>query len=767
MENLQRQFLGWCQPPLRHAARWLGESLGRAGLLDLSDAILVTPGARAGRTMLAMLVEAAAEASLELLPPRFCTPGVLARELLDFPRPVADATARRLAWVRSLRGLPPEQLRAIIKHPPETEEGGPWQGYAAFFERLHADLAAEGLRLSEVPALVQEAPWFEDEGRWQAAGEAQRRYLEALASWGLCDADMVRLEALANAEPIETPIVLIGVPELGKALQRLLRERCRSVTSLIIAPESEAAGFDELGCLLAEYWAERPIPLPADDIFFAEDAVAQAETVLALLAETCETHSLAQVTIGVADPAAETAIAGRLELETGLAVHRASGRPIAQMSPYRLLSAVAEFLADNRFSAFAALARHGDVEALGERLAKADGAGPASLSWAEALDVYQRETIPTRVDGAWSPAVRAEVRQALAEAHRAVQVLLGDLGAEPSERRGYADWATALRGLLQRAYAGRSANPEAPAERRLIETLRRLADELESWRQLEARAGSELATCTAAEALRFLLAQTGEARLAEESAAQALEMLGWLELPLDGAPIAMVTGMNQGCVPATQTYDPLLPGSLRSALGLPDRETRLARDTYLLTVLAETRQRLVLIAGKRTQRGDPLLPSPLLFRAEAIAAPALLLRAAGARPHTPSRRAASVLEPGAVDQFLIAPHLAAARVETMSVTSFGTYLRSPYLFYLQHVLKLRIQDDSARELDAAAFGSLLHKVLESFARGEMRESTSPEEIDRFLQEELRMRGQRLFGGRPSMPVRLQLEFAKFRLGLFA
>ncbi len=727
----------------------------------------MTPGARAGRTLLASLVLAAEEAGLQLLPPRCCTPGTLALEILDTPQTLAGPTARHLAWVQALRRLPRGQLAELITQPPEEDEAARWRGYATFLERVHTDLAAEGFLMSEVPNGAGEVPNFDDAIRWQAAAAAQERYREVLAAWGLSDPDLVRLEALASREAIATPIVLVGVPEVGAALGRLLRERCSSVTSLVFAPEELADGFDDLGCLMVDAWKDRQIPLAGEDVYFAEDATDQADVALGVLAELAPEHSLGQVTLGVADPAAEVAIAGRVELETNLSVHRASGRPIAQTTPYRLLAAAADFLADRRFGAFATLARQGDVEALGQRLAPESGEGQSQLTWAAALDAYQARCIPTRVDGAWQGAAGEAMRLALASAHRAVQVLLGDLLASPSEERGQAEWASSLRAVLQRAYAGRVANPSVPDERRLIEALRCFASELESWQQLQARAGGELPTCTAAEAVRFLLDRTSAATLADEAEADSLEMLGWLELPLDNAPITIVAGMNQGCVPATQTFDPLLPGSLRSALGLPDREARLARDTYLLTLLAETRQRLVLIAGKRTQRGDPLLPSPLLFRSPSVDTPDLVLRYAGKRPHRPTRRAASVILPGETDLFQIGPQVEPATVEKMSVTSFGDYLQSPYLFYLKHVLRLRETDDSARELDPLAFGSLLHETLETFAGSELRESSSAEAIGRFLGESLSSESLRRFGKRPSMPVQLQLEFAGYRLQLFA
>ncbi len=769
-DKAEREFLGWCRPPLAHAAGWLVRRFADDRLLDLSDVVLVTPGARAGRTLLATLVEEAEAAALELLPPRLCTPGNLALELCEFGQPLADSLACRLAWVEALRGMSPDDLAPLLKHPPDAKDALAWHGYAAVCQRLHVDLCAGGLLFEDVPQRVVSRPWFDDGERWRIAAQAQAAYTKQLEQWGLADPDLARMTAAAEPEPIALDAVLIGVAELPPVL-RLLLARCRSRAALIFAPPTLSDGFDALGCVEVKFWRDRHTPLEERDIFFADDVHDQANLVLALLAELEPPRTVDEITIGVADTSAEATIAGRLELQAGLPVHRASGRPIAQSAPYRLLVAAAEYLEDLRYSAFAALVRQADVEALGKRLAREAGQPAQALSWAEALDAYQGQCLPTRVDGEWRGAAGRDVQAALAEAHRAVRVMLGDLddrladGSPP--RRGQAEWAGSLGAMLQRVYEQRTASRSVPAERRLIEALEHIGAALDEWQRLGRRASGQLPACTAAEALRLLADELADVALTDEPDPCALEMLGWLELALDGAPVAIVTGMNHGCVPATVTHDAMLPGTLRAALGLPDGDLRLARDAYLLTLLAETRQRLVLISGKRTQRGDPLLPSPLLFRSPTIAVPELVLRYTGKRPHRPMVRAASALRPGALDRFEVPPLVRPATVEEMSVTSFSTYLASPYLFYLRHVMGLCEADDSGVEMDALAFGSLVHRVLEDFANSDVKTSSTTDEIAAYLGDTLADRARRLYGPEPGMAVRLQLNFAQWRLERFA
>ena len=50
----------------------------------------------------------------------------------------------------------------------------------------------------------------------------------------------------------------------------------------------------------------------------------------------------------------------------------------------------------------------------------------------------------------------------------------------------------------------------------------------------------------------------------------AIELRGWLELPWDDAPALVVTGMNEGMVPASGGSDLFLPDTLRRRLKLDD-----------------------------------------------------------------------------------------------------------------------------------------------------------------------------------------------------
>jgi hypothetical protein len=83
------------------------------------------------------------------------------------------------------------------------------------------------------------------------------------------------------------------------------------------------------------------------------------------------------------------------------------------------------------------------------------------------------------------------------------------------------------------------------------------------------------------------------------------------------------------------------------------------------------------------------------------------------------------------------------------------------------VLGLETLDDSAREMDPPAFGSLAHDVLEAFGRSELRDSTDERAIEGWLRAAVERIGRARYGASPLPAVELQLAQLARRFALFA
>jgi hypothetical protein len=332
-------------------------------------------------------------------------------------------------------------------------------------------------------------------------------------------------------------------------------------------------------------------------------------------------------------------------------------------------------------------------------------------------------------------------------------------------RKPLAAWAPEMLALLAEVYGDAAPDPGVSAGRRLIDTCEQLRDVADELYRLPPRLDE---TCDAATAIRILLDEAQGKALTPDPERGAVDLLGWLELRLDDAPVAIVTGFNEPFLPESTNAHPFLPNALRERLGLVDNAARYARDAYELTALLRSRERVRVIAGRRSATGDPLRPSRLMF---AVEGPALADRVVRfyADDHSPHAAAAAVNEADGGRFAMPAEPLLRANepVEVLRVTDFHRLLQDPYGFALERVLRLEARDDAAREMDGLRFGNLAHEVLEAFAR--TSEITSPEEdavrrrLDSILDETVLAR----FGKRAFPAVRVQTEQLRARLHAFA
>jgi ATP-dependent helicase/nuclease subunit B len=491
---------------------------------------------------------------------------------------------------------------------------------------------------------------------------------------------------------------------------------------------------------------------------------------------------------------------------TSLRVRAAQGMPLGQTAPLRLLRLVGAYAEEPSFAALAALARHPDVE---RWLLKSLAAGSRVECWLDEMDCYQTEHVPgvlgesskaatQESSPTWNVAAPGDHDDAVLsqplqgartrggqprnatppsdtaaaqvwEVQEAVGQLVGELGS--GARRGLLAWAEALRALMARVYGDLQLNRYDPGQRRTIEgnvAVRNAIVELERLeRQSAGRGGEGLSPeCSATEAIDMVVEIAGAGTVPEEGDEDSIELLGWLELLLDPAPAAIITGLNDGVVPARRAGDGFLPDGLREQLGMASNRRRLSRDLYTLAALAGSRQ-VSLIAGRRAGDGTPLAPSGLLFACAAEEAVERIRLFTGDVGHGPQARIARRTRPGAVNRFTEMPRIEVEPVTSMRVTSFRTFLASPYLFYLQDVLGLEERDDGAVELNPLAYGSLIHEVLERFGRGDARHSTDEGRVEQCIMDELSALARRQFGVDPPACIWLQLEFARRRLREFA
>lgn len=737
-------FLGWDDPVIDKAVEWLVDKEG----WDLGSLDVALPGRRAGRLLKQGLARRADEEKALLIPPHITTAGHLTDRLLLTQGKTAGHTARRVLWAKALMQLgqtSPKGLGLLTPYPPAEGDLAGWMNLSSAVSDLHGKYLAPGrLSFQKVADVVaQRMPGPEAE-RWSVLVDVQTSYQDELKKHGLVDPHDARLEALASKTlhpkwfSTGNRVVLIGVAQLSHLLRGSLECIEGGVTALVAAPESEAEGFDDMGTLRPGFWGNREIPLSDASWLVGEGPAEQARCVAGVLAGWNDRFGPEQITLGIPDEEVVPYLERRLSGH-GLVLRHGTGTELKNTPVYRFLETVVGYLSDQRYSTLAALLRHPLM----------DGRVPEGAI--EAMDDSFNRHLPDQLH-------ESKLTRDGTAVQTAVDGLLKDFLGKP---RALSQWASPVRELLHAVYGDRELDPADAKDAEEIRTLSKLGDilgEIDDLGLLE----SDLPPCTSGEGLGLILDAFQTGVIMPPSEGGAVEMMGWLELALDDAPALVVTGFNDGKVPALPIPNPFLSEPLQTEIGIPGRDERVARDVQALLVMLHSKKEVRLISGRRSADGDPLLPSRLAF-------------------HLPessvSQRVKQWLDPvgkgnaeeGASKGALVVPcRPEPVELKTMSATDFGAYLECPYHWYLSRYLRLSSVEDRARELDAALFGTLAHEVLEQFGVDEsVRDSVDEREINASLQQCLKKTAASRFGRRPRPMVRIQIERLGRRLSAFA
>ena len=752
---INRVFLNWNRPGLAAAVDYLVDRFAMPGKLDLASVVVAMPGGRAGRRLLEILVEQAEKRQLQFCPPRIVTTGKLPELLYDAKRPFAGSLVQQLAWIEALRVSDPRHVQTIVPVAPAQDDLLAWLSLGEMLGRLHRELAAEDFDFSIVAQRGSQIEGFQEATRWQALAEIQKQYLGTLDRLGLWDLQTARLVAIRNGEcHTEAQIVLIGTADLNRSQRMMLDQVADRVTTLVFAPENLADRFDEHGCLCPAEWLKQEIPLADEQIEVADDPVDQAVAVLRALAGFEGRYTTEQIAIGVPDEQIVPYLQQRLQ-ECDVPARYGVGTGIARSAPYRLLTTVADYVETSGFSAFAALVRHPWVN---DWLAARGIAG----DWLSEMDRYHAEHMPHTLDGPW----QGETKQckSLEQAQHAIESLCREVRGKP---RALAEWAPPILELVVTFFGSAPLSADVEPDRTVLASCSKIRDVLEEHRQIPAKLMPSLESTAA---MRFVLRQVDGEMIPPPPDHGAIEMLGWLELPLDDAPALVVTGLNEENVPASLNSDLFLPNQLRRALDIEDNDRRYARDAYALSVLAASREKLRLIAGRRNAEGDPLLPSRLLFACDDPTMAQRVMAFFSAEPDSPvGTITAGKMQPGAEQSKLEVPRpkRLSAPITSMRVTEFKDYLGCPYRYYLRHVLGLKGLADSAAELDGAMFGSLAHEVLHALGKDPEVAAGKADVICKYLDAQLAAAVLAHFGKTPLPSILVQVEQLRRRLAALA
>jgi hypothetical protein len=746
MSRIERRFLGSEGGPAAAAAQALiACALRDGGRFDLGGWIVAVPGARAGRLLLAELLRAAERAQGPLELPTIVTPGVLVEHLVA-PPPDAPAAAtdleRRAAWAAALAAAS-RPLAAALGHPTGIDTASAWRLAAELLRTEDAlDAGDRGWR----DAALATARIGADTTRIDALAELSDEAEERLAAAGLASPRVARAARLRSGRPLGRTVALVGVLELGPALERALAYAER-VLVLVVGEPSHADRFDPLG-RPTEGWRDVEFPIADDRVAVADTPYDQAAAALTRFAQASVLRGgvlpCDDAAIGLADPSLDAALvaAGR---DAGVAIHVASGVSVAATRVGRTIAALARVAERGDADAWAALLRR-------PILAGRPDCGEPRL--VGALDRLRSRCVPMDVAVPIGEPELAADAELVSAAMRSVEAMLAPLA------QGVAGLPAVVAALAEAA-EGADADD---CDRAILDVAGDLAAELAALAQAPPSLRPEL---DAGAAFALFAEELASASVPMQPRERSIEALGWLELLFEPASELVVLGMNEGCVPGGGA-DPLLPEAVRRALGLATASVRALRDAAILDAIARRAPNACFIAGRRGVDGEPLAPSRLLFATsdERLAERTLLL-CDGDRAERYAPRAA--LATAARSRFVVPEPDDRVRERThMAVTDFRIFLASPLRWWLERVEGLREVEDDPRELPLPTLGTHLHRAIEEAARdGELTTIRTPEALSRRIAARLDARLRDEIGSRPPAAIRLQRQGLAPRIAAFA
>lgn len=748
----KRTFIGWTRPTLQLAAERLFVEHAREGTWDLRRWLVVLPSSLAKRRLQELLAMRAQQSNCVLYPPEIVTVGKLPEHLYVAKFPFASDMVQVLAWCRALEATDPQLLQRYFPLPPKAGFGEQWLELGKMVASVHRELASDQLDFGGVVAALGKHP---EAARWQALAAVQRKYLEVLDSLELWDVQTARLVALERGEPTtEGQILMLGTVDLNRAQRGFLAAVADHVHVWVAAPEELAEKFDEYGCLIGPAWEDATLELPPDALLVGNSSADQFELTAACLAELGDQVHARDITLGVPDPSLVPLLEQHLSV-AGAEARFGPGTALAQSEPAQLLLLIGSYLEHKNYVDLAALLRHPVVGQMVEHTL------PVGEGWLAEIDRYYSEVLPRTVEPWINP--QAKGAATYLEVVELISKWLEPL-AVPSRRLD--EWAAPLLDVLARAYDQRSCDCALSHDERLVSACRSVSEQIAALGDIPA---SLTLSMSASEVIDWLHHGMEGQLVPRPATSSAIEMLGWLDLPLDDAPVLIVTGIHDGVVPECVNADPFLPNQLRRQLGMIDNARRYARDMYAFKVMLHTRQHVRVVVGRTNLAGDPLVPSRLLLACGLAELPARVLRLAADENLD---AAAEIRKRWHCDDEEIAPLPipapdASQRPPYITVTAFRTYLACPYRFYLKHVLRLTTVEDVDAELSAGQFGDLIHETLRRMHLNSVGQSAEAAAIEEFLCNTVLKVAEEKYGPHPAAAIRVQIAQAQDRLASFA
>ena len=771
--TFSRIFLGWESNFLLGCSNYLIKEYSSASSLNLDNLCLVFPTSRASRRFIDIFLSKLDKTQFKYTVPELHTLSSLYRKLTpDYKYPNHIETY--LTLKQAIEESSPETLKKIFKREVKKLSSYEIGDLIQLIENSIKNSIGDGISFSEISETINNN--FEsisDYLKWEAFEDIFFRYLKKLQLLNLKDIYFSRSEA-CNL-PIQSSIkkiLLCGMVEISPTILKILEKY--PVDALIFGKTANEQGFTEYGTLNYEYWREYREKIPEDKTIICESEKDEVEKILIKINECKEKYSLLDISVGVCNENISTIISDRLA-EFGVKSHIASGKQIKDTSIYLLITQLQKFYFSLNQTDFRVLIRNPIFYSwLQNRYNEYNNVKQNTLLYS--LDILLGNYYSNRIhfsDSFFSKLEENSILQIIKKElidpfflnEKAIKIL-------PSE---CIDKCM----VVFKSFFENLNNLDFNNNLHLIQFIETFfSDFLESDILIDEINITDL--------LGFLINACTKTNIPNEFDTDALEILGWLELPLDDSKFLIVTGLSDKYIPSNYNDDSLLPNTLRKLLGLPNNETRYARDNYLLCSLKNSKKEFFITIPRKDLQNNPVYPSRLIY-SDPLFTSHIITRFFGEETTDSLANKYQInivnLDPGntKINKNQLFVPLSSKPNDNdlqniiinrnINVSSIGDFLKCPYRFYLKHILQLEPSKGGFDSNMSSRLGEIAHNALCSYSKAletkhiSINNSTI-NELSEVLSTEMDKGILSMYSGNCSSIIKLQSHIIKGRFTKF-
>ncbi|MDR2337936.1 MAG: PD-(D/E)XK nuclease family protein [Deltaproteobacteria bacterium] len=731
MENNDIYFLGWNKPFLHSVAEHLIEyyqaqkTKDSPTWLEMQNAYIVLPSESAKRRLLELLVQVSEQRKLGLIPPNIITIGKLVDLLIaDQLHDIAHPLECKLFWAEALKHIQensPEIFKILSPKYKNTKPDSLLSrlNLAEKINSIYYEISTGMKQFQDVPEAIlslSTSDLTDEINRWVALNEIYQEYLKLLKARQLTDRHQKIFETVASNNftnpllPLSSiKLWLAGTTDLNenhKQLLNCLQDKVAKITTLIFANPEYADYYDNFGSLQIKKWQHEQIHVTDEQLNISDNYQTQAAAICNFLKQVTEKQQPDQIfsediVIGIADQNLRPFLEDSLKTQN-ISFRSGVGLKIQQTKPLHLLKLFYQYWLNPNYDTFAALLRHPDLE---NYLTQHFQTSQIIEQLIEYQDQHLQENYGTK-------AIIADKYRCGTAKTLLINIKnhIQELGREfnTQDKMPLSSCCVFLEKLLNTIYPLAAEELTSPTQHDLqtelaINKIQSILKNLTLLKITE--------TFLPLEGFYLIYSEITKETLYPVVGFQGINLLGWLEIPLDDTPLLALSGFNEGYLPESVNEDAFLPNALRQKLGILDDTRRLAREIATFKSILESRkqnQHQVFITCSRTVASGHGLPSRLLFIGDKTTIASRIQSFFSA----PSSTAVQPIH----KKYSILQHLAQPLkqdIKYINITSLADFVNCPYRFYLQHILKLKTIAATTESISDSALGSLAHSTLEA------------------------------------------------------